>query len=399
MNILIFCQYFPPDFGGASKRAYNIAKALKIQGCNVVVITSFPHYPHGNIPKKYSGKFFTNEELDGIKIIRTRIPNLSHSTNFKRVILHLSFVFWSSIAIRKIKNVDIIFAMNPNIFAFFPAWIAKKFFHKKIIRNVDDLWPEVFYDLGIVKFRLWKKILDFVTAQTYRIPNVITPISEGYVDTIIKKYNIPSEKIIVIEHGVDTKKFYPQNINHNKKKIVMYSGALTIGYDFQTLLKSAKLLEKENLQFIIRGTGELYEDIKKNIIEENLKNVELNSKLLPEDELIKLLNTADVFVLPMSPSNIIDKGLPTKILEFQALGKPIVCLSKGESGNYVNKTNSGIVVNESDPEKLAQAIHSLCSNDDLIKKLGMNGLSYIQKNLTLEKIGKRFLEIISSLQN
>ena len=101
----------------------------------------------------------------------------------------------------------------------------------------------------------------------------------------------------------------------------------------------------------------------------------------------------------MSSSNIIDKGLPTKILEFQALGKPIVCLSNGESGNYINKTNSGIVVNESDPEKLAQAINSLCSNNDLIKKLGMNGLSHIEKNLTLEKIGKRFLEIISSLQN
>jgi len=63
VNVLIFCQYFPPDFGGASKRAYNVAKALKIQGCDVVVITSFPHYPHGNIPKKYSRKFFSNEEL------------------------------------------------------------------------------------------------------------------------------------------------------------------------------------------------------------------------------------------------------------------------------------------------------------------------------------------------
>ena len=86
-------QYFPPDFGGASTRAYNLARGLVLQDCKVTVITSFPHYPYGNIPDKYSGKFVVKEEIDGIKIIRTKIPKLSHSTPMKRVFLHISFIF------------------------------------------------------------------------------------------------------------------------------------------------------------------------------------------------------------------------------------------------------------------------------------------------------------------
>ena len=60
-----------------------------------------------------------------------------------------------------IRKVDIIFAMSPNLFAFFPALIYRLIFRKNIIRNVDDLWPEVIYDLGIVKSRILKKLLNF----------------------------------------------------------------------------------------------------------------------------------------------------------------------------------------------------------------------------------------------
>jgi len=93
MNILIIAQYFPPDFGGASTRAINIAKALKMQGCRVVIVSAFPHYPNGIIPDKYRRKIMVEEEIEGMKIIRTWVPKLPHSSNFKRVLIHF-FIFF-----------------------------------------------------------------------------------------------------------------------------------------------------------------------------------------------------------------------------------------------------------------------------------------------------------------
>ena len=47
MKVLIISQYFPPDIGGGSTRAYNITKGLIRKGCKVILITAFPHYPTG----------------------------------------------------------------------------------------------------------------------------------------------------------------------------------------------------------------------------------------------------------------------------------------------------------------------------------------------------------------
>ena len=59
---------------------------------------------------------------------------------------------------------------------------------REIIRNVDDLWPEIFYDLGIVKSKFLKTILDFFAYISYKVPKMIIPVSEGYVNTITNKY-------------------------------------------------------------------------------------------------------------------------------------------------------------------------------------------------------------------
>ena len=391
-------QYFPPDFGGASTRAYNLARGLVLQNCQVTVITSFPHYPDGNIPENYSGKFVVKEEIDGIKVIRTTIPKLAHSTPMKRTFLHISFIISVLFALRHVKNIDIIFSMNPNFFAFFPALFCKFIFKKKIIRNVDDLWPEVFYDLGLVKSKFIKKILNYITRKSYEIPVALILVSNGYVNTIIKNYKIPAEKIHVIEQGVDLEKF--SNIKFSPKsnsKTIMYSGALNLGYDFKTVLRSAKLLESKSITFVIRGTGESSEEIQRIISQEKIKNVKFDTTLLSNEELLLTLSSADIFLLPMSSSKIIDHGLPTKIMEYQALGKPILCISNGEAGRYIEETKSGLVTKSRDPKEFANLIMKLIDNENLASELGKNGFLNAKNNLTLDIIGKKTLSIIMNL--
>ena len=405
MHVLIIAQYFPPDIGGASTRAYNAAKGLVLQGCIVTVLTSFPHYPHGKIPDKYKGKFLVREEMDGIELIRTWIPSIPHSSVSKRIRLHLAFVMSCTLMLPRVSKCDIVFAMNPNLIAFLPAMAYRILNRKQIIRNIDDLWPEVFYELGIVKSSLMKKILDYFARKSYEIPAILIPISHGYVPTLVNKYKIPPEKIVVIEHGVDVNRFRSNQDSiaipdimrgiEPKKKIVMYSGALNRGYDFELVLEAAKLLQSEPIFFVIRGSGELQDELGKMVKSYNLPNVKFETKLLTNEELVTLLNAADIFLLPLIPSGVVDQGLPTKILEYQALGKPIVCISSGEPARYVNETQSGLVTRPHQPQELAAAIMKLAQDTNLAKQLGTNGSKYIQDNLTLEIVGARLMEIIN----
>jgi glycosyltransferase involved in cell wall biosynthesis len=403
LNILMIAQYFPPDVNGSSTRAYNAAKGLTIHGCNVTVITAFPHYPYGHSSRnrKGRGKIFYTEEIEGVRILRTWIPNLPHSPFTKRIILHIAFIFLSLFAVRYIRRVDVIFAMNPNLFAFFAALPYKILFRKQIIRNVDDLWPEVFYALGIVRSRVFKRMLDFVAGLSYRIPCAIIPVSQGYVDTLVTKYRVPKEKISVIEHGVDIMKFHILAANSSmeisNKKIVMYSGALNIGYNFETVVKSARILSHEPIHFILRGTGELSDRLRHIIRETGAKNIEIRTDMLSQEELVSLLNKADIFLLPMSPLGVIDQGLPTKILEYQALGKPIICISRGEAGRYILRTESGLVTDSEKPEDLARLISKVAADKQLAQVLGANGARNVRENLTLEIIGKRLLEVIEQI--
>jgi len=398
MNILIIAQYFPPDFGGASTRALNIAKALKLQGCQIVIVSAFPHYPKGDIPEKYRRKIVVEEDFEGMKIIRTWVPKLPHSSNFKRVLIHFSFFLSSLFAIRKVGKVDLIFASNASFFVTFPALAYKLLLRKNFIRNVDDLWPEVWFDLGYVKSKFLKKLLEFVASLSYHKSIAVIPVSQGYVPTLLAKYNLNKDKIIVIEHGIDTSKFFkvPSNSKNKKIKTVMYSGSLGQGYDFDILLNCAKLLEKEPIHFVIRGMGELDGKLVQIIKEKKIANVTLDTKFLPEDELISALNEADIFVLPMIDIKGFDQGLPTKILEYQAIGKPIVCVSNNEPGKYIERTKSGLVTSSRDPEELAKLIMRLIKDQKLAEEYGNNGYNYIQNNLKLEKIGTKLMNVINS---
>lgn len=390
----MIAQYFPPDFGGASTRAFNAAKGLIMQGCNVIVVCGFPHYPYGKIPKEYSKKIISRETIDGIQIIRTRMPAISHSSNTKRVFLHISFFFSALLGIPYIKNIDVILAMNQNFFAFYTSLFFKLFFRKNIVRNVDDLWPEVFYDLGIVKSKFSKKILDGIASFSYKKSKALTPVSKGYVETLISKYHVPKEKIIVIEHGVDTELFVPREKKNEQLTNVMYSGIINVGYDFELVLETAKLLKNHPIKLIIRGMGEGSRHLEDKIKSEKINNLELNTKLLPKKELVSFLNTADIFLLPMNSTLATNKGFPTKILEYQALGKPIICISSGESGRYIKETKSGLVTSSRDPKELMELILKLTNDKSLSKTLGQNGLKNIKENMTLEIVGKKFLNVI-----
>jgi glycosyltransferase involved in cell wall biosynthesis len=399
MNVLMIAQYFPPDWNGTCTRAYNAARGLVLHGCNVSVITAFPHYPHGYAYAHHKRRLLYFDEIDGIKVIRTWVPNLAHYPIHKRVLLHLSFMLSSLLGLLFIRKVDIIFAMNPSLFSFFPAFIFGLFFRKKIIRNVDDLWPEVFYDFGIIKYPLIKRILDFAANLSYRLSSAIITISEGYIETLLVKYRIPKEKIVFIEHGVDTAKFRKSERNfsvNNKNKIIMYSGNINVGYDFETVIKAAKLLESEPVNFIIRGTGELSDKLPQLIKEYQAKNIELRRDFLSKEELAFLLNSADIFLLPLNlQAKVADQGLPTKLLEYQALGRPIVCISAGEAGRYIIKTQSGLVAKTNQPQELARLVMQLVHDCDLANKLGNNGFNNIKNNLTLQMIGERLMCVIS----
>lgn len=398
MKVLIIAQYFPPDMGGGATRAYNVAKGLRLNGCQVTVIAAFPHYPGGNVPEKYRWKSFLLENFEGLRVIRTFVPPLASHGLANRLVLFLSFIISALWAFPYVGEVDVVWASNPNILSFFPALFYGFVKRKPVALNVDDLWPEELRNTGLVNAdSLIFKLMRFMAKFAYSTACMITPISPGYVEVICNEYGVNREKVHVVRAGVDLTTFrVNENTTalNNKAFKVIYSGAFSVAYDFDQVLLAAKKIENENnVEFVLQGGGELVEHVKSKVKQMKLSNVRIIDKIVSRVEVAKLLSEGDALILPLRNFGKPYFGISSKLYEYQAVGKPIICCGEGHPADYVEKTRSGIVVKPGDYEGLAEAVLFLKQNPDVARRMGRSGRHYVEEHLSIEAIGFELVRI------
>ena len=153
---------------------------------------------------------------------------------------------------------------------------------------------------------------------------------------------------------------------------------------------------EKNVTFQIHGFGEREKELRKKIGEEKIPNLMLSTNYLPLEQLVKLLNSSDLLFLPMNPMKAHEAGLPTKLLEYMAVGKPIVCSSEGEAARIVREAKCGLVVSPRNPIDAVEAIRSLKGDKALREEMGRNGRLFAEKHLSLEQIGRK-LEMVFKL--
>ncbi len=402
MHIVIVAQLFPPDMGGGATRAYNLAKGFAEQGLEVTVVSAFPHYPYGNIPQRYKGKALALEFEGKIRIMRTFVPGIPSKGLLNRMLLFAAFIFSALFTLPFLGKVDVVVAGNPNIFSFFPSKVIAMIKRTPLVLNVDDLWPEALTTLSLVKKKSFIASFGMRLARfAYHNVSLITPISPGYSPILLQTYGVSRQKIAIIRGGVNLRNFptTPSSSKSvSKKFVVLYTGAFSSAYDFDQILWAAKEIGNSiPVEFHIQGGGELARDIQKKIVKLKLRNVILIEKIISRREVAKLMGDASVLILPLRDFGSPYTGISSKLYEYQAAAKPIICCADGEPAKYVQKTNSGIVVKPGDYQNLARAVTTLYQNKSRAGEMGRVGRSYVEQHLALPKIATQMMGVIRPL--
>ncbi len=387
--------------GGGATRANNVVKGLLKAGCKVTVVSAFPHYPTGQIPLEFRRRAFTIRREGQLKLIRTFVPPLASEGIVKRLLLFGSFMLSSLFTLPLIRKVTAVWAANPNILSMFSAFIYKAFHRCPLVQNVDDLWPESLFDMGLIRKSLLARLGTFLAKLAYRVASAITSISPAYIEVLVKKYHVPAQKIHMLPAGVDISCFSPKRKRQRKdrgKIQVLYIGAFSPAYDFDQVFSAAKLLSTiPEIEFIIQGGGELAGALKSKVRLLRLNNVRVVEKIVPRDKVAQILTDADIVLLPLGGASAIELGISSKLYEYQAAGKPIICCSSGQPARYVSITKSGIVVKPGDHQALANAVIALKDDVSLRRKLGGNGRKYVEENLSIERIGEKMKHILEAV--
>jgi glycosyltransferase involved in cell wall biosynthesis len=212
-------------------------------------------------------------------------------------------------------------------------------------------------------------------------------------EQFIKLFKISKEKIRVIPEGVDLEKFNrsvdTSDINEklgNERKI-LFVGNLHPNKGVHFLIKSFALVKSRinDVKLVIVGDGHLKHYLINLTKRLNLEKDVIFAGFVNDEDLPKYYASCDIFA-----SASVLEGFGLIFLEAMALGKPIVAFNLASIPEVVE--NAGILVNEINHEKFADAIIELLSDEKLYQEKSENALKRA-KLFSWEKIAEQFIKI------
>jgi glycosyltransferase involved in cell wall biosynthesis len=334
--IIVENQSVPPD-----PRVWKEALSLQSNGYEVTILC-----PRGEGTQGY-------QVIDGIRIYRHPMPR-EGSTVYGYLweyswALFWEFLFTCWIYVR--HGFHVIQGCNPPDDIFLVA-LPFKLLGAKYIFDHHDADPELYLSKYDKKGFLYKVLL-WLEKQTYRFSDVVIATNYSYKDLAMTRGGLASDDVFVVRNGpVETLKAVPAipALKHGKPYLVGYVGYMNIQDGLDILLDVAlhiKNLGRRDIHFTCVGGGPELAGLRKMTQEMNLSDMVNFTGRIPDQELFEILSTADVCVNPDRPCLMNDISTMIKIMEYMALGKPIVQFdskegrfSANEASLYANKEDS-----------------------------------------------------------
>ena len=194
-------------------------------------------------------------------------------------------------------------------------------------------------------------------------------------------------RVFVVRSGPDLTrlKILPprEELKKGKKYLIGYVGVMGKQEGIDLLLKAAAHLihdqKRMDIHFGLVGGGTELEEMKAYARHLGIEDHVTFTGRVPDEEMLAMLNTADVCVNPDVANEMNDKSTMNKIMEYMSLGKPIVQFDLTE-GRFSAK-NASLYARQNDYEDMAAKIMELLENESLRKKMGAFGRRRVQNKL------------------
>ncbi len=230
-----------------------------------------------------------------------------------------------------------------------------------------------------------KNILKYVLKKADSIQ------SSSYV--MAKEINIYTNKNVeVVYFGIDTNLFYPKEKEKDEKLIIGVVKTMTPIYAIDNFIRAIPLIKNKKFEVLIVGGGNQLEDYKK--LSETLQishKIHFEGKV-PHEKVVEKLQQMDVFV---NVSH--NESFGVSILEASSCGIPVLVHKKGGMIEVVEDGESGFLINDNQPQTIANAVDKLLSDETLRIKMGQNGVKLVKSKFEFEKNLNQLLEIYESL--
>jgi glycosyltransferase involved in cell wall biosynthesis len=206
-------------------------------------------------------------------------------------------------------------------------------------------------------------------------------------------YNAPVKKSTVIYNGfnferISNLKSYNEIREELNIKTGFIVGMVATNSDFKdypTYFKAAQILlnNGEDITFLAIGNNTDSELSREKIDKKYLNHFRLLGK---KSNIESYINIIDIGVLAT-----FTEGISNSIVEYMALGKPVVATSGGGTNEIVENLKTGFLVSPGNPEELAEKILILLNDAMLRATMGKNGRDRIQETFSIDIMTEKFI--------
>jgi len=285
-RVLILVENLPSPF---DRRVWQEACTLRDAGYAVSIVC--PTGPGCEL------KF---EVIDAIYVYRYRLPleassAAGYALEYASAIVQTFILSWRVLLTR---GFDVVHACNPPDLLVLVAGFFK-LFGKKFLFDHHDLAPEL-YEAKFGRRDFLYRLMLRLERLTFRAADVSIATNESYRQVAIARGRMAPERVFVVRSGPDLarlKRLAPdERLKCGRRYLVGYVGVMG---------------RQEGVDYLLRAVQHIVFGLHRCDIQFGL-------------ELLAMLNTADVCVNPDIANEMNDKSTMNKVMEYMALGKPIV---------------------------------------------------------------------------
>lgn len=383
-KVLIIVENLPVPF---DRRVWQEATALVRHGYQVSIICP--------VMKGYDKRY---EFLDGIHIYRHTLP-LDASGAAGYLLEYSAALFWEFVLAWRIwrrHGFDAIHACNPPDLIFLVGGFFKLFMGKKFLFDHHDINPEL-YEAKFGRRDLFWRLMVWCERLTFATASVSIATNESYRRIALERGGMSADRVFVVRSGpsLERLKILPPvpDLKKGRAYMVGYVGVMGAQEGLPYLLEAARILIRDqgrtDIQFGLVGGGPELEKLKGLAVEYGIADYVTFTGRVPDPDLLAMLNTADVCVNADEWNAMNDKSTMNKIVEYMALGKPIVQFDLAE-GRF-SAQEASAYAKPNDAADMAAKIAELLADPDRRVAMGAFGRRRVETELAWDYEEPRLL--------
>jgi glycosyltransferase involved in cell wall biosynthesis len=222
---------------------------------------------------------------------------------------------------------------------------------------------------------------------TFRAADISIATNESYRRIAMERGGMAPGRVFVVRSGPDLRRLRilpaVERHRHGRKYLVGYVGVMGKQEGIDLLLRAVRHIVvdrgRSDVHFGLVGGGTELDSLKACAQELGVQDFVTFTGRVPDQEMLEVLNTADVCVNPDIANEMNDKSTMNKIMEYMALGKPIVQFDLTE-GRF-SAQGASLYARRNDERDFAEKILSLLDDAGLREQMGRAGRARVETEL------------------